>query len=372
MRISAMAGLIFLCLAWGSTWLGIRICLADMPPLGSAGLRFLLAAALVRLLARGRRLPAAGMPGIGLWLALSATLIVLPYGFIYSGELTVPSGVASVLFATYPLFIGLLARISGIEPPPGWRGWLGLLTGFLGVAVLFREDWSAARGTGYLSGSLILASAAASAVGSLLVRTRMQHLDPLLINLRPMLIGGLVLSGLSLVREGDMSWRWTARGVAALLYLACIGSTLAFAVYFRLMRTLPLSRLAMITYVTPVVALILGATLGEERFTANTAAGTVLILTGIALARRPVPLRAAVRHATMPAPMAPLTRGRPTAREIFKPGERCQQSGSYRCENCRRRGTETRAEVNSGAIFPLCSQCKDLDMGWRLESGSAR
>ena len=372
MRLPAVAGLIFLCLAWGSTWLAIRVCLVDMPPLGSAALRFLLAAAFVQLLARGRRLPATGKPGLGLWLALSLTLIVLPYGFIYSGEQTVPSGVASVLFATYPLFIGLLARLTGVEPPPGWRGWLGLLTGFLGVACLFREDWSAAGSTEYLGGSLILGSAAASAVGSLLVRTRMAHVDPLLINLRPMLIGALVLGGLSLMREGDASWQWTVRGVGALLYLACVGSTLAFAVYFRLMRTLPLSRLAMITYVTPVVALILGASLGEERITSNTVAGTVLILTGIALARRPAPLRDASPHATMPAPMAPLTRGRPTAREIFKPGERCQQSGSYRCENCRRRGTQTRADVVSGAIFPLCGQCKDLDMGWRMESGSAR
>ena len=370
MRFSSMAGLVFLCVAWGSTWLGIRICLEDMPPLGSAALRFLIAAAFVGLLARGRRLPAADRPGIGLWLALSATLIVLPYGLIYNAEQTVPSGVASVLFATYPLFIGVLTQATGLESPPGWRGWGGLLAGFLGVAVLFQEDWTAAE-MEFVGGGLVLASAAASAVGSLLVRTRMAHVDPLLINLRPMLIGGLALGAMSFATETDATWRWSARGMGALLYLALVGSTLAFAVYFRLMRTVPLSRLAMITYVTPVVALLLGATLGEEEVTSRTLAGTALILTGIALARRPA-LRSVAGRATMRDPMAPLTRGRPTGADIFKPGERCQRAGAYRCENCRRRGTDTRADVAAGAIFPMCSQCKDLDMGWRLEAGAKR
>jgi hypothetical protein len=58
-------------------------------------------------------------------------------------------------------------------------------------------------------------------------------------------------------------------------------------------------------------------------------------------------------------------RGRHTGQDIFKPGERCQVAGEYRCEMCHARGTETPVRVEKGAIFPLCAQCADWDMGWR-------
>ncbi|MFQ5670675.1 MAG: hypothetical protein ACE5HD_09190 [Acidobacteriota bacterium] len=59
------------------------------------------------------------------------------------------------------------------------------------------------------------------------------------------------------------------------------------------------------------------------------------------------------------------TRGRHTGKDIWKPGERCQVAGAYRCDNCGRGGVKTVAQVQEGSIFPLCSSCADLDMGWR-------
>jgi hypothetical protein len=64
-------------------------------------------------------------------------------------------------------------------------------------------------------------------------------------------------------------------------------------------------------------------------------------------------------------------KGRHIGTDIFKPGERCQRNGSYRCENCMRAGTAKVVQVEEGAIFPMCSECSDWDMGWRPLPASA-
>jgi drug/metabolite transporter (DMT)-like permease len=101
-----------------------------------------------------------------------------------------------------------------------------------------------------------------------------------------MLYGGLILLALSLATEGSVPWTWSLRGVGSLLYLAVFGSVVAFSLYCWLMRSLPVSRLSFIVYVTPLIALVLGALVENEPLTGRLLAGTALIIGGIALSRR--------------------------------------------------------------------------------------
>ncbi len=119
-----------------------------------------------------------------------------------------------------------------------------------------------------------------------MVKRRLAHLDPLLINLRPMLYGGLMLMAVSLATEGGSSWTWTMRSTISLFYLAIFGSAVAFSIYFWLMRTLPISRLSFIVYVTPIIALFLGSLVENEPITWNLILGALLVLSGITMARR--------------------------------------------------------------------------------------
>ncbi len=63
-------------------------------------------------------------------------------------------------------------------------------------------------------------------------------------------------------------------------------------------------------------------------------------------------------------------RGRDSKSDLFKPGERCHLAGSYVCETCRLAGRNTLVQVEAGAIFPLCTECIDMDMGWRRQEPS--
>ncbi len=252
----------------------------------AAGLRFIAAGLLLAAVAGRRRLPAGERPGTPYWLGLAMVMVTLPYACVYWGEQHISSGLTAVLFATYPLFVTLLAQ-SGRG---GERVTLPLLGGLAfglgGVGLLFWGQMGM-NGTQSLTGGiLVLFSALSSAIATVMVKRRLAHLDPFLINLRPMLYGGLLLMAISLATEGDAPWTWTVRGVTALLYLATFGSAVAFSIYYWLMRTLPISRLSFIVYVTPIIALLLGTLVEHEPMTWNLVLGALLVLSGITMARR--------------------------------------------------------------------------------------
>jgi drug/metabolite transporter (DMT)-like permease len=277
---------VLVCLIWGSTWLAIKFSLRDFPPLGGAGLRFLLAGGV--LLAFSRRLgpPAAGGPPRSFWLLLGIVMIGVPYACVYVGEQYLPSGLTAVLFATYPLFVALLAhgRVAGERLHPMLLAGLG--SGLAGVAILFSHEMASGGARPVLGGLLILTSALCSAASTLLVRTRVVNENPFRLQMLPSLYGGTILLAASAILERDRPWNPTREGVASLVYLSLFGSLLAFAAYFWLMRTIPVSRLAFVTYVTPLVALLLGSLAAGEPLTLRIGAGTFLILGGILLARR--------------------------------------------------------------------------------------
>ncbi len=275
-----------ICLIWGSTWLAIRINVQDMPPLRASGLRFLAAGLLLAVVAGRRRLPAGDRPGTLYWLGLAMTMVTLPYACVYWGEQHISSGLTAVLFATYPLFVTLMAQSGRTGERITLSLMCGLALGLAGVALLFWGQMGMEGTRSLTGGLLILVSALSSAVATVMVKRRLAHLDPLLINLRPMLYGGVVLMALSLATEGGAPWTWTVRGAVALLYLAIFGSAVAFSIYFWLMRTVPISRLSFIVYVTPIIALLLGALVENEPMTWNLILGALLVLSGITMARR--------------------------------------------------------------------------------------
>jgi drug/metabolite transporter (DMT)-like permease len=281
--------ILFLCLVWGSTWLAIKINIQDLPPLRAAGLRFLLAALVIAVTSGRRRLPRAERPGPVFWIALGFLMVACPYACVYWGEQFIPSGLTAVIFATYPLFVAVLAHV-GIKGERMTATLLaGLAAGFLGVIVLFSADLAPGPASAppfwVLGGLVVLVSAVCSAISTVLVKRRLAHLDPFLINLPPMLFGGLMLMAASLLLESSVPWRWNGQVLAVLLYLSVFGSVLTFGAYYWLMRTIPVARLSFIVYVTPIVALSLGTWIGNEPFTPHIAAGTALVIGGIALAR---------------------------------------------------------------------------------------
>jgi drug/metabolite transporter (DMT)-like permease len=203
---------------------------------------------------------------------------------VYWSEQWVPSGLAAVLFATYPLFVAIAAHFilpsESLTRPEAW----GILAGFLGVAVIFSEDFSALGGEGVaLAAAVMLLSPSAAAVASVAVKRWGHGLHPFSLTAVPMAIGAGAAGLIALLTERGRPFEWTTQSIGALLYLALAGSAVTFTLYYWLLAHLPAKRLALIAYIIPVEAVLIGA-LRDEPITARVVAGGVLVITGVALA----------------------------------------------------------------------------------------
>ena len=140
-RALIVAAFAALCLIWGSTWSVIQIGLRGIPPFTGVALRFAIAAALLLVLVRVQRVRLGRLPRERwLWLINGTLAFSASYGIVYWAEQWVPSGLTSVLFATYPLFVAILGHFALPSEALTRPETIGALLGFAGVGVIFSED----------------------------------------------------------------------------------------------------------------------------------------------------------------------------------------------------------------------------------------
>ncbi len=278
------AAVVLLCLIWGTTWAVIQIGLEGIPPFTGVAARFALSAALLLLLAwlLGVKFGTSRRERL-LWLVNGLLSFTVSYGVVYWAEQWVPSGLASILFATYPLFVVLIGRVVLPEERLSRLEVVGVLAGFAGVIVIFGEDFGALGGEQVaLASAVMLLSPLAAAAGSVWVKRYGQGIHPFSVTAVPMALTAVVLGVVALVTERDRTFVFDAVSVGALLYLAVLGSAVTFTLYYWLLSHLPAKRLALIAYVIPLVAVAIGVLRGEP-LTSRVLLGAGLVLGGVAL-----------------------------------------------------------------------------------------
>ncbi|HZL99339.1 MAG TPA: EamA family transporter, partial [Planctomycetota bacterium] len=208
------------------------------------------------------------------------------YALVYWRETVLPSGLVAVPWAAHPMLLGCFsAWLLPSERLVG-RQWLGLAAGFLGIVLLFITDLAGLGPGAVPAGLLLLGSAAVAAVGNLLIKRDGAGTSSVLLNRNGFALGGALLGLLALATETGAGTRapvWSPAAIGSVLYLSLVGSVLAFGLYFWLLRHAPAYELGLIAYVTPVVALLLGATVGDETLGWERLLGTACVLGGVAL-----------------------------------------------------------------------------------------
>ncbi len=284
-RLKVVAALSAMTLVWGSTWAAIRIGLHDIPPFAGVSMRFAVAALVLFVLAR--------VLGIGLgksrrevalWWVNGLLVFVGSYGVVYWAEQRVPSGLTAVLFATFPLFVALLAQIVLPEERFTLRSGIGIVLGFVGVAVIFSEDLGAIAEPGAPSAAAVLLVASLSAAAaSVAVKRWGKGIHPISLTAVPMAISAVVMGGVSLLVERGRPVVFTPLAAGTVLYLALAGSAFTFYCYFWLMERMPATRVALTNYVSPVVAVLIGSLLLDETLTVRVVAGALLVVGGVGI-----------------------------------------------------------------------------------------
>ncbi len=287
-KAQIIAGLVVVCLIWGSTWLAIKEGLTSIPPFLAAGVRFIIASILLRLVMaqQGERIPTDRK----YWMLILETGLLtysIPFAFMYWGQRLIPSGLSSVLFAMYPFFVAISARfrVPG-ERLPVMRV-IGILLGFVGVVAIFSGELNVDSGFSPIGMSCIVIGAALQAYALVSVRLKGQDIHPATLTFGGMIIGAAVLSVSSLVLEDYSSLVVDSRAIVSTLYLAAFGSVITFITYFWLVKHVNPVLLSLTAFVTPFIAVSLGAVVLDEHLGTRVLLGGLLVLSGVLFANVP-------------------------------------------------------------------------------------
>jgi drug/metabolite transporter (DMT)-like permease len=287
--------------AWGGTYLAIRVAIETLPPLLMASTRFLVAGALLYPWAIRRGDRQGDRPTRRQWVAatiVGVSLLLGGNGMVVLAEQRVTSGITALLVATVPVWMVLLARFV-LHERARWMEWLGLVVGFGGLALL---AWpSGPQQLDPLGIAMVVFASISWAAGSLYARRAPMPARPLVGVAMEMLAGGVAL-GIVGVLSGELTQvhpeTFSFESIMGLLYLIVIGSWVAFSAYVWLLRVARTSLVSTYAYVNPIVAVLLGWLILSEPVTVRTLFAGLVILVGVALivtARSAVPDEASER-----------------------------------------------------------------------------
>jgi drug/metabolite transporter (DMT)-like permease len=287
-RLLAVYG--FCCLAWGSTWLVIKIGLRDLPPFHFAAMRMALACLVMAPLAFARGVPRPSREERR-WIAICGLLqIGAAYAFVFTASQWIPSSLAALLFCTFPIWVGVFGHfLLPHEPMTAWTLAASAL-GMTGVAVIEGPDVLLALrerpGPLLLGGAFVLGSAVVSAIANVFNKKHFAKVSPFRNVWGQTLWGAAFLAGLAFLFERDAALSWTGSAVLSLLYLAIVGTAIAFAGLFWLIPRVPVAVIGTIPLTDTVIAVVLGAVILGEKLPGRVYAGGALILLGVVAAAR--------------------------------------------------------------------------------------
>ncbi|HEY8560776.1 MAG TPA: EamA family transporter [Pyrinomonadaceae bacterium] len=280
---------LLLCVVWGSTWIFIKLGLEDLPPVSFAALRFTVACLILLpvLLIRNIELP----KGKRIWLIILITGLLqffFNYGLLFWGEQHISSGLAAVLQATIPAFGLVLARIYVGEQITGLKIF-SLLLGLAGVAVIFREQLFLNGRMAFLGSLAVVVGAFGAAYASVLTKAKGGGVNPASLVFGQMLVGQIPLWLVGLLTEGSpLGFPWTRQALVCVVFLAVVGSIVAFWLYYWLLTKIDVSRAMMISFVTPLVAVLIGSFFGEELNYQTLWGGVLILLSVLLIVIRPI------------------------------------------------------------------------------------
>jgi drug/metabolite transporter (DMT)-like permease len=285
-RLAMITAFAVVYIVWGSTYLGIRIAVQDLPPGLLAGVRFILAGLTLGALALARgQSPPRSAGEWGTTAILAVAFIVLGNGVVTWAQQWVPSNQAALIIASSALFTAWFGTFGrrGVALSRATR--LGLFAGLGGTALMV---WPEGSSDGVPGGDLLWPKAAivlstlAWSWGVMHSRNSQITMKPLMFAACQMLIGGSVLTLIGLANGELARWTWTLPGIGGLLYLTVFGSCLAYTTYMWLLNQTTPARLGTVAYVNPAIATLLGWWVVDERLTGLQLAGMAVILASVA------------------------------------------------------------------------------------------
>lgn len=270
---------------WGSTYLAIAYVVDGLPSLLTAAARFYLAGAMLAaiVLARTGRKAFAGTARSYLNAALIGLLLLMcgNGGVMIAEDRGLPSGLTALVVAGVPLYVVLFRVFFRDKPSP--RTFVGVLTGFAGLAVLLLPG-TRPHGVSGATASIVLVGSCLWALGSVLAGRLALPEDPLVRTAAQIVGGAIGLTIVGFARGEHAPTRHVPLSAwIAFAYLVTFGTVAAFTAYSWLLSNVPVSKAATYAYVNPVVAVVLGALIKDEHVTGLSVLGGLITVVAVAV-----------------------------------------------------------------------------------------
>ena len=271
---------------WGSSYLFIKIIVAEVPVLTLVAGRLTLAAITMWLILRirGSSTPRRR----GLWRAyavLGFMGLAVPHCLISWGEQYISSGLASLLQATTPIFTVILAHFLTNDEPITRAKSIGVLIGFVGVGILMLPDLRQGLQANLLGQLAIVGSSLCYAGTAIYVRSRLRGQPPLVSASGQLTMGMAYMLPASLLIDRPFDLSPSLPVLASWVVLAILGTVVAYAVYYTIIERSSATFVTMVTYIIPINGLMLGALVLNEPLNVTVLGSLGLILLGVLLVR---------------------------------------------------------------------------------------
>ncbi len=199
----------------------------------------------------------------------------------YQAANYIPSGLISVLFALAPVCSNLFSTLLLGKAEFNLERWFAFLLSFIGLAVICLDEW-VVHEQGWIGVALLLLAVCLYSLGGVLVQREQYHAHPLSITVGTLISASPLFLLAWFFLDGQIpQLDWQSHSPWAVVYLSVFGSLIGFAAYFFIVRTLGATAVAMVTLITPVLALILGTTLNNEHVSLQMILGTGCVLAGL-------------------------------------------------------------------------------------------
>lgn len=293
----AYVALAAVCIIWGTTYLALRIAVLHFPPFLFTAIRQTTAGVL--LLTFMFTIGKAAFPSSTHLLRQAVGgffMISMGNGLVAWAEMHVPSGVAAVICSLMPVIVIIINVMINKDERPTVPIIMGLVIGLIGIIVMFGEHMAEFSKTEYIIGIVLTFGAVLSwAAGSIWIKKRNLESNPFVNAGLQMFFGGVFLFPLSLAFDNLSAVTWSAEAAYAMLYLIVFGSIVAYASYSYALRKLPMTIVSLYAYVNPLVAVLLGWIVLDEKLNIKIVIAFALTVAGIYIVNKGYQLRDAWR-----------------------------------------------------------------------------
>jgi len=281
-----------LCMLWGFQQVTIKVAAPDVSLVMQAGIRSIIATALLLVWARARRIPLFDRDGTLAAGIAAGVLFATEFVFIYAGLAYTAASRMIVFIYTTPCWTALMLPFFVPVERLSARQWVGVIAAFGGIVAAFAEGFTSAKGETFVGDLFGVIAAFLWASTIVLIRaTRLARASATKTLFYQLAVSAAMLPVVSVLMGEPGVVRWTPLAVAILAFQGAIVAFASYLVWFWLLTRYLAARLSVLSFMTPLFGVLFGALLLGERITPAFLAAALLVAGGIVLVNLPEPAR---------------------------------------------------------------------------------